>query len=430
LQAIQIQGLFAPLVGILAGAALLLLWRYNRHIRYLPYFGMSLFCFATGVVLSQILVERMTVPNALFSSTMFYAATGFMVHGALMRKGAGLNIPLHLLMMGVDIIGRILILYFDQPSSVYVIYANTMLGAPLALGAYRLTLLANRDIQSVSVAVAFGFIAVCLIFVTPFAVFIGEQVTGENYYSSYYWVMLSILTVVGTFLLILSFGFTLGTDLLRAEKVKDQHIENTMHDIRQPLHALRLKMHQMMQVSKEASNGYEDVSHTFGYLEELVSNHLADGGNTEVIKPTSKLTSDEILTSVYEMFLPDAEAKGIKFEYQKSTHQVDVDDLVLMRITSNLVSNAIKYTQKGKVTFGLKKVDGQIRLEVHDTGVGMTAKAFKQVLKRNVRLKEGAEQAEGNGYGLAIIKALSDEHQLALSLMPTKKKGTGIMIGF
>lgn len=433
MQALLVQALFAPLVAIIASGALLLLWWYNRHIRYLPFFSLSLLCFALGVVCSQVLIERMTVPNAFASSMVFYASSGSMVHGALMRKGLKLNIPLHLAMMAFDITGRVLILHLDYSSIVYVVFANMMLGAPLAVGAYRLALLNDRDMQSTSIAFTFGFIAFCLIAVTPFAVFIGEQVSSENYLSSSYWLMLSVLTVIGILFLVLSFGFTMATDLLRKAKQRDEKITNTIHDIRQPLHALRLKMHSLMEQNERGEKGFEDITQTFSYLEELIARQLRDADEAEVLSfenENFRLNADDILNSVHEMFLADAEAKGLKLIYHPSRYDVEVDGVVLMRIASNLVSNAIKYTQEGEVEFGLREVDGVVQLEVHDTGFGMTREEFSAALDRNVRLEKGAQLAEGMGFGLAIIKELAEQHNLSLSLCTDNKSGTGVSVGF
>jgi len=432
LQALLIQALFPPLVGIIAGCALLLLWWYNRHIKYLPFFSISLFCFAIGFALSQILLERMTVPNALASNILFFMSTGSMVHGALLRKGLKLNVTLHLCLMVVDLIGRMIILYFDYSSLVYVVYINAMLAMPLAVGAYRLVTVNDRDIQSASVAFAFGFIATCLIAVTPIAVFLGGKITAENYFSSYYFFMLSILTVIGTSFLLLSFSFTMATDLLRTARSRDEKIADTIHDLRQPLHALRLKMHTLMEQSEKGKEGFEDVKQTFGYLETLISKELEGEDASEVTfreEEGARLTADTILLSVHEMFLPEAEEKGLILSYHPSEHELNIDELTLMRIASNLVSNAIKYTPSGAVEFGLNALDDQIYLEVSDTGLGMSRDEFSMALQRNVRLSAGTTQAEGHGFGLAIIKELAEEHGLKLALR-SREDGTGVVVGF
>jgi len=431
----------------------------------------------------QVVFEKMTVANALSNSILFFASSGFMVQAAMSRIGKGLNVPFHLLLMSCDIAGRLLILEQGFSSSVYLIYANAMMGTPLAVGALRLLNHEARDIQSVALAVAYGVVAFMAIVITPLAVSLGETLTGDNYFSSYYWILLSILTVIGICLLILSFGFTVASDLLRkAEEndskdslnellarrnlgltqrlnelekkymvassiveTKERTISNTIHDLREPLHALRFKMHNIMQGNSKNDQDVDDINQTFGYLENLVSSHLAEDANVQILDANESasandqsdegdhatvLSADVILGSVYEMFLPDADRKSLVLEYNRTDHEVDVDALVLMRIASNLVSNAIKYTQKGTVSFGLSEVDGKIRLEVQDTGVGMTPDAFATALEHNVRLKQGADRAEGNGYGLSIIRELTEKHKLKLSLCPKRKEGTGVLIEF
>lgn len=214
LQIFQIQGLFAPFVAVLAGSALLLLSRYNRGIQYLPYFAFSLFSFAAAVVFSQIVFEKMTIANAVASSTMYFTTSGFMVHAAMSRLGDRLNIPLHLCLMTLDIAGRILILQLGFSATTYLIFVNTVMAAPLAIAAGFLLKHENKDIQAISLAVAYGAIAAMAIFITPLVLLVGGTVTGENYFSTYYWTLLTILTVFGICLMISSFAFTLGRDLL------------------------------------------------------------------------------------------------------------------------------------------------------------------------------------------------------------------------
>lgn len=102
----------------------------------------------------------------------------------------------------------------------------------------------------------------------------------------------------------------------------------------------------------------------------------------------------------------------------------------MMRIASNLVSNAIKYTHEGSVSFGLKMQNDKVWLEVQDTGLGMKPDEFKIALGRHVRLKQDANQVEGNGFGLVIVKHLADTHGIELSLCPKQQAGTSIRAEF
>jgi len=225
---------------------------------------------------------------------------------------------------------------------------------------------------------------------------------------------------------------------------KDQEMMNTVHDLRQPLHALRLKVHGMMQGNEGEEQGAEDITQTFSYLENLISSQLgAAAAHSNIVDGAADirdeseddsnrhdLSTDAILSSVHEMFSNDAKEKDIELHYEPSSHEAAVDSLVLMRIVSNLVSNAIKYTDAGSVKFGMKRQGDRLLLAVEDTGIGMSESQFKAALEHNVRLGEGAKRAEGNGYGLAIVEELAEEHGLTVSLSEKQRSGTAIQVDF
>ena len=102
-----------------------------------------------------------------------------------------------------------------------------------------------------------------------------------------------------------------------------------------------------------------------------------------------------------------------------STLEVDVPPLVLMRITSNLVSNAVKYTRSGGVVFGIRRRQGQPVLTVCDTGPGMSEENIEAFRAEGVK----GDQSEGHGLGLAVCYRLALEHGLSLGL--TSRPGAG-----
>ena len=226
---------------------------------------------------------------------------------------------------------------------------------------------------------------------------------------------------------------------------RDLEMKNTVHDLRQPLHALRLKVHDLMQGTDLDEKTNSDVTQTFTYLEELVSTQLGQaaedtrivsGGRLSIrdeaddLDKSRPLTTDEILLSVHDMFQNDAVAKRIELTYLPSNHNLEIENLALMRIATNLVSNAIKYTDQGKVEFGIVEGEDGLRLQVVDTGTGMTEAEFSAVLDANTRLEEGAKRADGIGLGLSIVREISDRHGLKLSLEPNREFGTAVRVDF
>lgn len=234
--------------------------------------------------------------------------------------------------------------------------------------------------------------------------------------------------------------YKLAVDLVQS---RDEYLKNTVHDLRQPLHALRLNIEKLKH-AKAANRANEtdsrNIDETFSYLEALIADHLKNSVSPENLNAPprrphtlsqfddSPLDVPAVLKSIHEMFLPDAIDKGLDFEYSAKGYDAKIDPLVLMRIMTNLVSNAIKYTDKGAIQLTTRKSKKALRIELRDTGSGMSDEEFKTAQNREVRLPENQNVIEGNGYGLTIVRGLVQKHNLKLYLAPSKHRGTRIIL--
>ena len=87
--------------------------------------------------------------------------------------------------------------------------------------------------------------------------------------------------------------------------------------------------------------------------------------------------------------------------------RIHSDPALLDQIVRNLLSNALKYTRRGKVLVGRRRVDGQIRLEIWDTGIGIPATELRAIFDEYHQLDNAArERSRGLGLGLSIVKRL------------------------
>ncbi len=215
---------------------------------------------------------------------------------------------------------------------------------------------------------------------------------------------------------------------------RDRQLKNTVHDLRQPLHALRLAVHGAIREEPDKDTSYSDINDSFNYLERLVTEHLNQPAaplghhDTEEPNEVSDMPLNDILRSVYEMFLPDAEAKGLSFTYVPTSSHVHIEPLAVMRMVTNLVSNAIKYTETGKVLLGVRRGSDGISIQVHDTGSGLTEQSFAEARKRTSRLTTSESGPEGHGLGLDIVSELAERHGYRLRLLPGRIGGTGIAV--
>lgn len=212
-----------------------------------------------------------------------------------------------------------------------------------------------------------------------------------------------------------------------------EHIENTVHDIRQPLHALRLAVQGVMSDDKaEPTRNFADIYDSFDYLEALVADHLKGPALDRAGETGDEINLGEILRGVHEMFVPDAETKGLRFRFVETSLVTPVHPLAVMRIVSNLVSNAIKYTPSGKLLLGVRRRHHACRIELHDTGPGLTAEKFQKACQRGTRLDSAFAVSDGNGHGLAIVVELAERYGYRFELLSTGASGTalGVTIPF
>jgi signal transduction histidine kinase len=181
-------------------------------------------------------------------------------------------------------------------------------------------------------------------------------------------------------------------------------------------------------VSSGSDKQYREINDGFTYIEGLLGDYL----NAEETEPrdaqdaVSELELGEILGSIHEMFKADAEAKGLDFTYVPTSATVPVEPLVMMRIFSNLVSNAIKYTSSGRILLGIRRRGDAMRIEIHDSGPGLSKEAFESACRRGERLEPELTQVAGHGYGLAIVTDLARRHGCRLELLGERSSGTSV----
>ncbi len=210
--------------------------------------------------------------------------------------------------------------------------------------------------------------------------------------------------------------------------LRQRQLAVASHDIRQPLTSLRLTFDSMaaglnMEVSRnlrEALNYLESLS--TDYLrqsrpgEETVDEKVAEP-QPETSEPYSLSV---VLGAVRQMFNEEATSKQIRLKVVSSELMTTVPPLAIMRIVSNLTSNAVKYTDRGKVVVGVRRAGGRCQIMVLDTGRGMTKEERTQF---RAHWQKGA-QSDGEGLGLAICHQLAEANGLKLAVHSTPGRGT------
>jgi signal transduction histidine kinase/CheY-like chemotaxis protein len=215
-----------------------------------------------------------------------------------------------------------------------------------------------------------------------------------------------------------------------ANLAKSRFIAVASHDLRQPLHALGLFVAQLRGDVEAAAREHvvDRVETSLAALNELFDALLdiskLDAG-VLAINPVP-LPIGRILERMQQTFGAAAGAKDLALRIVPSGAWVHSDAILLERVLLNLVSNAVRYTRRGRVLIGCRRRAGSLQVEVWDTGPGIPAEQRDRVFGEFVRLADSGvqEQQPGLGLGLAIVQRLCERMGHPVAFDSTVGKGS------
>ena len=206
------------------------------------------------------------------------------------------------------------------------------------------------------------------------------------------------------------------------DRLKSAFLANMSHEIRTPMNGI-LGFTQLLQdpnLSGEDIKLYIDIitksgNRLLNTINDIIDISKIEAGQVKVINSDTDIS--QILKSQYFFFKPQAEAKNLALDYEPTLSQsescVGIDQHKLESILINLIKNAIKYTDKGKITFGCipKENNGDRYLEfyVKDTGIGIPHNRVHAIFNRFEQADIADTRAyQGSGLGLAIAKSYTE----------------------
>ena len=136
---------------------------------------------------------------------------------------------------------------------------------------------------------------------------------------------------------------------------------------------------------------------------------------------------DQFLKSIRSTFEPLCKTKGIGISIQKNNNvpkHVFCDEEILTQIVSNILSNAVKFTEKGSISFEFLENKYNWEFYIKDTGIGIAEKDFEIIFKDFKRVKSPyVDSMPGSGLGLSLTKRIIQLHGGNISF--TSKLGKG-----
>jgi len=198
---------------------------------------------------------------------------------------------------------------------------------------------------------------------------------------------------------------------------KNEFISMAAHELRAPLTAVRGFLSMVIDgdtgpINEKTSEFLRDSLVSSERMIRLVNNML-DVGRIEEGRLTITLSDfslSGVAKSVHAEFQGEAMSRQLEFRIDRPDELVDsvyADEDKVHEVIVNLVSNAIKYTEHGSVIVKLSNPNPQnIRLEVIDTGMGITDEEQKKLFKKFYRVQSNVGKTIGTGLGLYISKLL------------------------
>lgn len=209
---------------------------------------------------------------------------------------------------------------------------------------------------------------------------------------------------------------------------KTRFLAAASHDILQPLNAARLYVTSLVerQHSGEETRLVENIDESLQAIEEILG-ALLDISRLDAGAMTTSISSfkmADLMRSLEIEFAPIARAKNLELAFVPCSLPVESDRLLLRRLLQNLISNAIKYTPRGRVLVGCRRQGPSLKICVYDTGVGIPPVKRGEIFKEFHRLEQGARIARGLGLGLSIVERLARVLKHGIAIDGNKSGGS------
>lgn len=218
-----------------------------------------------------------------------------------------------------------------------------------------------------------------------------------------------------------------------ADQSKSRFLRAANHDLRQPLAALKILIYSCIaaQTDEERQQSLHAMEVSVAIMEDLLG-ALLNIGQLDAGKIRPSIQTFQISTLLDRLkvqFDYQAREKGLKLHIVPSTEAVTSDRILLERIVSNFVSNAIRYTEVGRVVVGCRRVGGHLRIHVIDTGPGIPEEFRQEIFEEFFRISKHQDKRRHSlGLGLNISQRLANILGHPITLKSVVDRGSNFAI--
>ena len=198
----------------------------------------------------------------------------------------------------------------------------------------------------------------------------------------------------------------------QANRAKSKFLAAASHDLRQPIQAAALFVAALARRDGDAESRalVDQIGLCLAATQELLDSLLDISRlDAQVLTVERRaLALGDLFERLETEFASAAAEKGIGLRCVATSHFVESDPLLLFRILQNLTANAVRYTPRGRVLIGARRRGGTVRIEVHDSGIGIAPEQIPLIFQEFTQIGNAErDRSKGLGLGLAIVERLS-----------------------
>jgi signal transduction histidine kinase/CheY-like chemotaxis protein len=189
-------------------------------------------------------------------------------------------------------------------------------------------------------------------------------------------------------------------------KVKEKFLANMSHEIRTPLTAIIGFSEIIKDDSESASIIHNSALHLLSLVNDILDFSTLQEGKLALQK--EPIIADDLIKETYQTLKTKAQQKQLEFSFSTNPGNLTfvADKTRLKQILFNLIGNAIKFTNQGKVWINFRYQNQQLIFEVGDTGPGIQHSKADKIFNEFTQLNISKSKDKGTGLGLAISKKL------------------------
>ncbi len=219
-------------------------------------------------------------------------------------------------------------------------------------------------------------------------------------------------------------------ELQRLTQLQNEFIGNVGHEVRNPIFAVSGYLEALGSgtLSSELRKRYAEKGLTNLHRLQNLFNDLIEIARLEFREDLIKadvFDLQELLEEVSDMLRPKADQKGLRLEIENPHLRVDADRNRIRQVLTNLIDNAITYTDEGTVRCRFRRRLGKVRVEIIDTGRGIPEEHLERIFERFYRVDpDRSRRSGGTGLGLSIVHQILHAHGEQIHVESTAGRGT------